>query len=146
MICPHSIEKDRVCADCAESQVAFLRERRDATHSPHDYRLDAIPFIGTLGRIETEFTAAVIIRVCQFRDAWGPVEAREVGELIHAETRWGQRHAWWTASIGRMIDVDALIENGFARLIGDELLERQRPIELTPLCFEKLEPYARRLP
>jgi hypothetical protein len=103
------------------------------TLQPSELVVGPIPFVGTLDRFEYEVTAAIIVRVCQRRGAWGPVTPKYVNLLIREDLAKDPKHPLWTSPFYR-IDPDGLVGKGFAQWVGDG----RASLELTPLAIERI--------
>lgn len=89
------------------------------------------PLGGTLGRVEREVAAALLVRVCQLRGSFGPVHLAEVEDLISTGDSWTTtllRNPFQTPSF------DELVERGFARVVTKEPLT----LELTDAALERI--------
>lgn len=50
---------------------------------PSDVLLLALPLVGTMGRAEREYAAALVVRACQvLGDSWQPISPKQLGEVI----------------------------------------------------------------
>lgn len=107
-----------------------------STIKPSDIVLRNPPLVGTMGRAECEFAAAVIVRTCQIKnpDEWQPVTPGDVGAMITHD----QKHRiepMYSCCNNPFFrpDFDRLVESGFARWIGEpaDVRDRKGPIELT---------------
>jgi hypothetical protein len=89
------------------------------------------PLGGTLGRVEREVAAALLVRVCQVRGAFGPVALADVEDLIATGDH-------WTTTLLRnpfqSPNFDELVERGFARVVVHEPLT----LELTDVALERI--------
>lgn len=101
--------------------------------SPRSLYLGFIPFAGTLGRVELEVAAAVLVRVCQQKGGWFPVAVEEVQPLIEADLAVNPKHPLWTNPFLRA-DFHGLVKGGFARWTA----EPGGPIELLPVAIEAI--------
>lgn len=89
------------------------------------------PLGGTLGRVEREVAAALLVRVCQLRGRFGPVERADVEDLI------ATGDSWTKTLLGNPFQnpsFDELVERGFARVVTEEPLT----LELTETALERI--------
>ena len=103
--------------------------------TPADVRLLTPPLVGTLGRSEIEYSAALVIRALQIAgEGWIPLEARRVGEILIAEIdAKSEPIASWNRNPFLRQDFPGLIAAGYAVKSSDGAF-----LELTPSCLEKI--------
>jgi len=110
---------------------------------PSDVDLYGVPpLVGKLGKAECEHTAAFIVFALQQRgDTFSPIRPREVGEVLRDLGDGKIENPTLDPALLTnpfiVLDVDALIDAGFARF-SDSGLGRASPIELTKECLIRL--------
>lgn len=113
---------------------------------PSDVKLEACfpPLTDTLGRVEREAAATLIVRVCQIKgDVWQPVMPKEIGEILKAdrEAKIEPLASLATSPFWRP-DIFDCVELGFARWIDGD--DGKGPVELTEKGLEALRRWVRR--
>ncbi len=85
------------------------------TFPPSAVRADIFPpFVGTFNRSEAENAAAALVWVCQKKGEWGPVHARDIGDLMKEDfAAVNERARFWRNPFVR-VDIHRLIADGFA--------------------------------
>lgn len=104
------------------------------------------PLAATMGRVEREAAATLIVRACQVKgDAWGPVLPREVGEAWRTDREAGREplaslasNPFWRPDVGECV------AHGFARWLGDDGEDRSAPVELTEKGLQAISRWVRR--
>lgn len=100
--------------------------------APSDVTLAEVnPLGGTLGRVEREVAAALLVRVCQVRGRFAPVSLAEVEDLISVGD------SWTTALLRNPFQnpsFDELVARGFARVVTDDPMT----LELTDTALERI--------
>lgn len=113
----------------------------ETNFAPGDVVLAPVPLVGTMGRTEVEHAAAILVRVCQVRGAWGAVTTGDVREVGLADVAAGQPLAsMWTNPFLRP-EFGGLVERGFARWHGEPF---KSPLELTDEGRARLGRWVRR--
>lgn len=88
---------------------------------PSDVQLVGVPLVDTMGRVEAEAMATLLVRACQARgDAWQDVTIAMLGEVIRGDVE-AQREP--LASLNRnpffRPDPHELVRRGFAEWAGE---------------------------
>jgi hypothetical protein len=100
--------------------------------APGDVTLtECNPLGGTLGRVEREIAAALLVRVCQVRGSFGPVRLAEIEDLIATGDPWTTtllRNPFQTPNF------DELVARGFARVTEPDPLT----LELTETGLDRI--------
>lgn len=110
--------------------------------TPSQVYLAAIPLCATMGRAESEFAAALIVRTCQLLgDEWRSVSPRQIGEMLRDDLE-AKREPMASLSHNPFFrpDVWELVSRGFAQWIGEP---GKSPVELTDCGLERLRPWVR---
>lgn len=112
---------------------------------PSDVRLDTSfpPLCATMGRVEREAAATLMVRVCQLSgDRWLPVEPRAIGRTWRGDLEAGVEplaslagNPFWRP------DFHDLVAKGFARFTTDDA--EGGPIEFTDAGLDALRPHVR---
>jgi hypothetical protein len=114
---------------------------------PTDVYLGIPPLVGTLGRAEAEYSAALYVRVCQQRgNAWAPVTWSDVKKAMQCDLDGAVPPFGGRSPAGGLlrnpifcaaIRPEAAIKLGFARWAGEDAFE------LTEVGFERLRRWVR---
>jgi hypothetical protein len=133
---------DRSKVTCAKCVAALGRLDPGFKPSNVDLFGSFPPLVGTMGRVETEVAAALLVRVCQAReDTWQEIDPAAIAEVAaDVETKWVSsliRNPFFKPSFHE------LITRGFAEWVGEATAESAGPMRFTAVGLAALKKWVR---